>query len=109
MADAIRYARRAKGAYLRVVYRPVPPPREERRIGAEDDPLGAGDLERLHEDTGERQAVVVRHPTVGARRVEVHVRAEVGDEQRLPKESCPEVRNDERYVGVVGGQCVKIE
>ena len=54
-------------------------------------------------------AVVVGHPPVGARRVEVHVRAEIGDEQRFAKQPGAEVRNDERHAGMVGGQRVKIE
>ena len=49
------------------------------------------------------------HPPVGARRVEVHVRAEIGEEQRLAKQSRAEVRNDERHVWKIGGEGVQVE
>ena len=97
MADTFVYACGIQRAYLRVVDRTVPPARKERRVGAEQQAVRPGNLERLSEDAGQREPVVIRHPPVRARRVEVDVWGEVGDEQRFAEKPGAEVRNDERH------------
>jgi GDSL-like lipase/acylhydrolase family protein len=84
---------------LLLVHAGHPSPREERRIGAEQQPLGADDGERLTEDAGESHAHIF-DPGVRARGVEQHVGAQVRQHQRLAKHARAEMRNDDRHVRI---------
>src|SRR5262245_21821981 len=104
MAIRVVYTQRIERAYLRLIDGALPPAWEKRRIGAEEEAAWAGDLEGLFEDPRQREPGVVGHPPVAARGVEIHVRREVGHEQRLTEESSAEVRNDEGHSWMVGGE-----
>src|SRR5207249_11632793 len=59
---------------LLLVHVADPPPRKERRVGAEQQAVRTDDGQRLTKDAAQRQSRLVFHPAVRARRVEEHVR-----------------------------------
>ena len=109
MAIAVADAEGVHRAYLRVIDRPVPPARKKRRVGAEQNAFGPSDVEGSLEHIPQSQTVVVCHPPVGAGGIEVHIRCEIRDEQRLSEQAGPEMRNDERDSRMIRRERVQIE
>src|SRR4051812_18713195 len=86
------------GALLLLVDRRVPSAREERRVGAEEQPRGASHGQRRAEDAIQREVVAIAHPRVRAGGVEMDRRALVRRHQRLAEAAGAEVRNDDRHL-----------
>src|SRR5665213_4147935 len=85
-----------EGSRLIFEDRVVPAPREKRRIRSEQQPMGPRDFQRMPENlTHGEMPGLVTDPVIGAGRVQIDVRALVGQHQGLPKEARAEVRHDD--------------
>src|SRR4051812_13988061 len=70
----------------------VPASWKKRTVGAEQETIGAEDVQGPPEDHREVQLrSVVLHPTVAARGVQVNVRAQVAEHERFAEVACAEV------------------
>ena len=86
----------------------IPAAGEERRIGSEKKPPGSNDIERSPEH-GLQIFTGVARPTIGARGIEIHVRTEIAQHERLAEVTGAKVRNDKRELGVTKRDSVNVD
>src|SRR6185503_6205903 len=94
-----RNTNRPEHRFLHVVNGLLPSAWKERRVGAKQHPVGAGDGNHLTEDLVDREAGIVLDPAVGTRCVEMDGAALLDRHQRLAQHARAEVGNDDRDAG----------